>query len=245
MWMSQHGPEQPMASSVKTINAWRMALPHPTWLVGKRVQIWSEGNQAFLEADVINYEPSSALHRVVYVIDKVEREENLLDPSSNWDLVEESQEELSIKKRSRTDLVLTSDSQMQASTPISDEVLRGVSTNSSMSLTTNSISVTKKDWIHKVRKTVPLTYQTAEFMVLNTFEGNLTEDKDPMAQNLILIDKLSRYFYRDYVKVFPGKAVDDRGLFTEIVLFGAEDAVRDIEQRISETCLLTFILSCR
>lgn len=231
--MSHNGPEQPTASSVKSISAWRKALPNPLWLVGKHVQIWWDGSQAFLEADVISYDSATALHKVRYVIDKEERDENLLDPSSNWEWLDETQEELSIKKRNRSELVLTSDS-LQVSTPISDELPRGVSANSSVGANTNSSSAAKRDWIHKVRKTVSLTYQTAEFMLLNKMEDVVIEDKDPTALNLLLIDKLSKSFYKDYVKVFLGKTVDDRGLFTEIILFGAEDAIADIEQRISE-----------
>ena len=41
----------------------------PSWLVGKRVKVWFEGNRSFFEADVESFDECKQRHMVRYLID--------------------------------------------------------------------------------------------------------------------------------------------------------------------------------
>ena len=99
----------------------------PLWLVGKRLKIWWDGNQAFLEASVDSYDAATALHTVTYLTDGDVRTEDLLgDQCSSWEWLDESQEDLTIRKRARQDTPVAasqSSDTLRSSTPTPGEAL--------------------------------------------------------------------------------------------------------------------------
>lgn len=79
----------------------------PSWLVGKRIKVWWDGNQAFLEADVRGYDSKKSNHQIQYVVETTVVDEFLrLDnhdssKGSDWMWLDESREEASIRKKQR------------------------------------------------------------------------------------------------------------------------------------------------
>lgn len=79
---------------------WRKPTAGETeeWLVNKRIKVWWEGNQRFFEADVLSYNFEEKTYQVVYLIDNNTQDEKL-DESMKWELLDETQEELRLLKR--------------------------------------------------------------------------------------------------------------------------------------------------
>jgi hypothetical protein len=67
-------------------------------LVNKRIKVWWEGNQRFFEADVLSYNFEEKTYQVVYLIDNNAQDEKL-DASAKWEILDETQEELRLRKR--------------------------------------------------------------------------------------------------------------------------------------------------
>eukprot|EP01038_Epipyxis_sp_PR26KG_P013587 gene13587-18237_t len=71
----------------------------PSSLIGKRIKLWWEGNQEFFEADVIGYDDNIKRYQCEYLIDFSVVNEDLEKRSSIWYWLDESQDELMIKKK--------------------------------------------------------------------------------------------------------------------------------------------------
>ena len=79
----------------------RKLLPNPNWLVGKRVRIWWDGNQAYLEAIVNSYDEKTRTHTVTYFDDGDVTTEDLVGLSVDWQWLDETREDVAIVKRKR------------------------------------------------------------------------------------------------------------------------------------------------
>jgi hypothetical protein len=204
--------------------------------------VWWEGNQAYLEADVYGYNPFTGKHKLKYVIDSDEAEENLVDLKSQWEWLDESKEELSIKKRSRTDPFVAADGVLpirsQTPTIMATSTTSGdLAGRSSSGANTSSGSFKKANtYVPKVRKTVPIAYNVAYFMTSNRIvESRADRGKDADTRNAAMIEALTNYCSRQFdgsLKAIMGKTVDEHGLISEVILFGPESAVSEMEQAI-------------
>lgn len=79
----------------------RKMLPDPHWLVGKRVRIWWDGNQAYLEANVDSYDEDMRTHTVTYFDDGDVATEDLVGLTADWQWMDETKEDVAIVKRKR------------------------------------------------------------------------------------------------------------------------------------------------
>jgi histone-lysine N-methyltransferase SETD2 len=73
----------------------------PERVVGKRLRIWWEGNQAFFEADVLEYVPKSGRYMCHYLADDTTTDEGLSEAASVWSWLDETQNEAVIRKKVR------------------------------------------------------------------------------------------------------------------------------------------------
>ncbi len=71
----------------------------PAKMIGKRVRVWWEGNQAYFEADVLEFVEKTGRYRVHYVVDDTDNDEHLADPASDWSWLDETQAAVVIKKK--------------------------------------------------------------------------------------------------------------------------------------------------
>lgn len=74
---------------------------HGEWLLGKRVRVWWEGNQAYFEGDVTDYNSLTNKHKVYYILDHSINDELLWTqiPENPWLWLDESQEDSRVLKR--------------------------------------------------------------------------------------------------------------------------------------------------
>lgn len=74
------------------------------WLVGKRVKVWWDGDLVYYEADVIAYEitEGKASHVLHYIYDDKKMSESLIGSKNKWYVLDETKEEVVIKKKTRS-----------------------------------------------------------------------------------------------------------------------------------------------
>jgi hypothetical protein len=86
------------------------------WLVGKRIKIWWNGNNCFFEADVqdiyiptndsgSSLKPSAIYNTLFYLEDGETKNELVVGGKNDWMVLDETREDLLIKKKSREDFV--------------------------------------------------------------------------------------------------------------------------------------------
>ena len=79
----------------------------PTWLVGKRVKVFWEGNQQYFDSEVIDYIMEKRKHVVKYLSeDTITQEELSMDIiTAKWLWFDETRKELVIKKKTKDELL--------------------------------------------------------------------------------------------------------------------------------------------
>ena len=79
----------------------RRMLPDAHWLINKRIRVWWDGNQAYLEASVDSFDEKSRTHTVTYFADGDVTTEDLVGCSIDWLWLDETKEDVAIVKRKR------------------------------------------------------------------------------------------------------------------------------------------------
>ena len=121
------------------------------WLGHKRIKVWWEGNDAYFEADVVSYDPTSGLHKVYYLVDDDLSEEMLWTNGDNskgggagggaggsgsggrsgdgkvlWQMLDESREEKAIGRKKRNGTSGGGGGDEEDTTALADVVFRTV-----------------------------------------------------------------------------------------------------------------------
>ena len=70
-------------------------------LINRFIKVYFDGNYAYVEADVLSYNPDTNIHTVKFVCDDDPTEENLSASTCDWLIMDESQEAVVVSKKSR------------------------------------------------------------------------------------------------------------------------------------------------
>merc|ERR1711991_246919 len=203
-------------------------LPDPFWLIGKRIKVWWEGNQAYLEADVEGFDCEKRLHKLIYLDDGDERVEDLVSMSVDWQWLDEEREELSIKKREKPDTPFdmppASKFSVPTVTPISATAVR-------------EIPVFRRHdekGPEKVRRLVTFDFELAYFLMNN--QEIIDLDAVIMPDEEVVVNRVSDFLRKNFsVTAFlPRTKHPTPGLFTEVVLFGIESNIQAVTQLLKD-----------